>query len=47
MPNDNYFYLGRQLAKFMMRNSRLSIQTHNTRTQNIPNLHVCFTSESE
>ena len=55
MPSDSYFYLTIQLAKFVMINSRGPVITQNMgtqkmsnskiSTQNIPNLHVCYTDE--
>ena len=38
MPTESYFYPTRQLAKFMMSNSRVSARTKNMSTQKMSNL---------
>ena len=50
-PTDNYFYLARQVAKFMMRDDTLNAQVYPVRTeinymQQIPISHVCSMDES-
>ena len=38
MPTDSYFYLERQLAKFMMSNLHGLVRRQNTSTQNMSNM---------
>ena len=51
-PNDRYFYLARQLAKYMMRSDSLNLddyplQTEMTGTKQILTSHFCSTDNSE
>ena len=51
-PTDSYFYLARQLAKFMMRADALNlhvypVSTEITGTKQIPISNVCSMNESE
>ena len=53
MHTDSYLYITRQISKYMMRNSRVTVRTKKVSTQkmsnskmsmqNIPNLYVCST----
>ena len=52
MPTDSYFYIVRQLAKFIMStqnmsNSRVLVRTQNMSAQNMSNLRVCSTDKGE
>ena len=59
VSTDSYFYLARQLANFMMKFSmhvspvrtqmanRQKMNNSYMSSQNIPNLHVCYSDESE
>ena len=52
MPNDDYFYLSRQLEKFMMSTQSISnlrglVRTQNISTQKMSNLCVCYMADSE
>ena len=51
-PTDSYFYLSRQLMKFIMRADALNLHLYPvgmemTGTKQIPISHVCSTDESE
>ena len=57
IPTDSYFYLAMYIAKYTMRNfhgtiraqniSMQKMRNYNISTQNMSNLHVCYTDESE
>ena len=51
-PTDSYFYLARQLEKFMMRADALNLESYPvivemTGVKHIPILHVCYMDSSE
>ena len=51
-PNDSYYYLGIQLAKFMMRSDTINshfdpVRTEMRSTQRIPTYQVCSLDERE
>ena len=47
-PTERYFYLARQLAKFMMRSDPVNLEVYPVRTEiTAPSLHVCSTYESK
>ena len=47
IPTDSYFYLERNIEKFMMRNSRGLLRTQNMSTQKMSNSRVCSMDERE
>ena len=47
-PTDSYFYLSRELSKFMMRADSLNLHLYHVRTEmTSPSSHVCSTDEIE